>query len=305
MSTTETLPVPRGAGLRAVLNACRAASVACVLALPATAHAQIFTRPMADLLGMIDARLDQGELKAAQLRLGAGGVVTSRLDDAPNIRAYPLPYLAFQYRDVVAIDETQLRVNVVPLNSALGRAGFKAGPMLRVDPGRGNISRPGLPGLGKVLLSLEGGGFVSYSLGPARVRLRLREDLTKGHDGTVAELEFRSGLFRRGAFGAGVQVAAVWGSRGYINAFYGLTPAQAAATGLPPYSPGAGFKDVNLGLFGEYKFSDRWAALAAVQYVRLVGGPAVSPITERRGLANRVNFGAFVIYTFGAKGAKG
>ena len=271
---------------------------------PRCADAQTYARPVTDMLGALDAHLDQAAPSALQLRLGVGGVLTSRLDDAPNLRVYPLPYLSLQYKDVLSIDETQVRVNLIAPDSALGRAGFKAGPMLRIDPGRGNINRPGVPGLSKIAVSLEGGGYVAYSVGPARVRLRLREALTGGHGGTVAELEFRSGLFRRGAFGAGVQVATVWGSRTYINAFYGVTPAQAAATGLRLYTPGAGFKDVNAAVFAEYKISPRWAMLGAAQFVRLVGGPANSPIAERRGLTNRVNFGLFAIYTFGAGSAK-
>lgn len=272
---------------------------------PRSANAQTYVRPVTDLLGVLDSHLDQNAPSALQLRLGVGGVLTSRLDDAPNVRVYPLPYLSLQYKDVLSVDETQLRVNLISPQSALGRAGFKAGPMLRIDPGRGNVGRPGIPGLNKVPVSLEGGGYVAYSVGPARVRLRLREDLAGGHHGTVAELEFRSGLFRKGALGAGVQVATVWGSRNYINAFYGVTPAQGAAAGLRTYTPGAGFKDVNFGLFTEYRFSQSWNLLGAVQYVRLVGGPADSPIAERRGNTNRVNFGVFVIHTFGAKRAQG
>lgn len=275
------------------------------LLLSGPAFAQV-ARPAADLLGVLDTRLDELDANKTRLRLGVGAVLTSRLDDAPNVRAYPLPYLAFEYRDILAVDETQVRANVIGSDTALGRAGFRAGPMLRVDPGRGNVGKSGLPGLGKIPVSLEAGGFVGYTFGPARIRLRLRQDVTEGHNGTVGELDFRSGLYKNGGLGLGIQVQSVWGSRNYMNALYGLTARQAAATGLTMFDAGAGFKDVNVGFFGEYKFSERWSAVGAIQYVRLVGDAARSPIAERRGLADRVNFGAFVIYTFGkTKGGKG
>jgi outer membrane scaffolding protein for murein synthesis (MipA/OmpV family) len=281
-------------------------AVLVLVATAAPARAQSFTRSVSDLLGVIEARLDQLDPNRTQLRLGAGGVLASRLDDSPNVRAYPLPFVAFQYRDIVAVDETQLRINLIGAGTDLGKQGFRAGPMARVDPGRGNVSNPGLPGLGKVPLSLEVGGFVAYSLGPARVRVRLRQDVTGGHGGTVGEVDLRTGLWRRDALGVGLQVQAVWGSRKYVNAFYGVSARQAAATGLSMFDARAGFKDVNIGLFGEYKFSERWSALAAAQYVRLVGDAAASPIAERRGLTDRVNFGLFFIYTFGkSKPAKG
>ncbi len=276
------------------------------LLLSPSAHAQSsFNRSVTDLLGVLDEHIDEPVPKALQLKLGVGGVLTSRLDDAPNIRAYPLPYLSLQYRDVLTIDDTQARVNLIPKESTLGQAGFKAGPMVRIDPGRGNVSRPGIPGLNKVPVSLEGGGYVAYSFGPARLRIKVRKDLTAGHHGTVAEFEARTGLYQHGNFGAGMQVAALCGSHTYINAFYGITPVQAIATGLRPYAAAAGFKDVNTALFAEYKFSPSWSMLGAAQYVRLVGDPADSPIAARRGLTNRINLGVFVIYTFGAKRAQG
>jgi outer membrane scaffolding protein for murein synthesis (MipA/OmpV family) len=273
-----------------------------VLAMPASA--QTFNRPVEELLDAIDIHIDEPDPHAIKLRLGIGGIVTTRLDASTNASAYPLPFVAFEYHDLLAVDDTQARLNLIPSNSSLGQDGFRAGPMLRIDPGRGNFGQSGIHGLGRIPVSLEAGGFLSYKFGPALLRVRLRQDVTEGHNGATGEIDLRSGLYHSGAFGLGMQLETVWGSRSYMESFFGVTPVQAREARLSPYDLGAGFKDANATLFAEYKFSARWSAIGAVQYIRTLGAAGESPIVMSRGSTDRANVGLFVTYTFGPKAKK-
>ena len=83
-----------------------------------------------------------------------------------------------------------------------------------------------------------------------------------------------------------------------MDSFFGVTPAESAETGLPVFSPKAGWKDVSPALAAEYKFSDHWSTVASVQYVYLLNDAYVSPVPRTRGLGGRTNMGVFALYMF-------
>ncbi len=274
------------------------AAVLSLIAMAAPAAAQSINRSVTELLGAMEVPIEQQSKGNVTLRVGLGAIVTSRLDAPSNLKVYPLPLIGFEYHNWLSIDETQVRVNLINSDSP-----FRAGPMVRFDPGRGNFGNPGIPGLGKTPVSLEAGGFVSYSYGPARIRLRLRHNVTSSNGGSVGELDLRSGVYKSGPVGVAVQVQTVWASKNYMERIYGVTATQSVKAHLPAFYLGPGMKDVNVTIYSEYKFSTRWSAVGAVQYVHVLGDAADSPIVRVRGSGNRVNVGMFVVYAFGTPNA--
>ena len=59
---------------------------------------------------------------------------------------------------------------------------------------------------------------------------------------------------------------------------FGISPEQSAASGFPVYSPGGGLKSVGLNLNAEFRIADRWFVHADLDYERLLGDVADSPI---------------------------
>ncbi len=230
-----------------------------------------------------------------------GSVTSSRLGHGGHSKIYALPIIFYGYRDIVDLDEAELRINLLSdglfEGSGLSSSGFSAGPNVKVDFGRRAFGS-GVRGPGNVGTSVEVGGFASYRYGPARLRLRARHDVANGHGGTVAELDLRSGLYRNGGLGIAAQVGVSWADKRYMQSLFGVTPAQSTPT-LAPYSPGADIKALRGSLSGEYKFSGGWSAAASVQFVRRVGDASRSPVVTARGSANRLNTGMFLLYTFG------
>lgn len=85
---------------------------------------------------------------------------------------------------------------------------------------------------------------------------------------------------------------------GYAQTYFGITPAGAAASGLPAYQIGGGLKDVGVNFTGTYSLSRRWSLTAVGSYRRLVGDFADSPIVAREGSANQFFAGLGIGYAF-------
>jgi outer membrane scaffolding protein for murein synthesis (MipA/OmpV family) len=85
---------------------------------------------------------------------------------------------------------------------------------------------------------------------------------------------------------AGVTLGATWSNGPYLRSYFGVTPQASAAAGLPIYSPGAGWSDVNLQLNGEVRLAERWKISGQVVGARLVGAASRSPVTLSRNQAS-------------------
>ncbi len=270
---------------------------AAVFLSPGLARADVLQHPTGEVVDTLDARMDQPLPKNSELKIGFGPVIKTALDSGRN-RFYPLPLIFYRYKEYLSIDEAEVRVNVFANESAAAKAGFRAGPMLNIDFGNRMPFTRGVKEAGKVGTSIEVGGFASYRYGPASVRVRARQDIFGGHGGTVVNLDLRSGFYRGHGVSLAAQVATTWGSQKYMQSNFGVTAAQAGPAGLPIYTPKAGFRDITPSLVGEYKFNDHWATTATVQFVRRIGDVGDSPIVDRRGTADRILSGVFVMYTF-------
>jgi hypothetical protein len=89
---------------------------------------------------------------------------------------------------------------------------------------------------------------------------------------------------------------------GYARTYFGLDSAASAASGLPAYSPGGGIKSVSFGLGSMVSLRGDlrkgFAVGGLLNYERLVGDVAGSPIVAMRGSANQLSGALGVVYTF-------
>lgn len=76
---------------------------------------------------------------------------------------------------------------------------------------------------------------------------------------------------------------------------FGITPEQSDASGFPVYTPGGGLKSFGVGLGAEYQLSDRWFLHVDVDYERLLGDVADSPIVFDE---NNIEAAIGVLYRF-------
>jgi|HubBroStandDraft_1064217.scaffolds.fasta_scaffold00661_16 outer membrane protein len=117
-----------------------------------------------------------------------------------------------------------------------------------------------------------------------------------GHDeGTVAQahVELLLPLTARGFVSLGPGVS--WSDRRYMRAFFAVSAAQSALSGLPEYQAHAGVSDVYAEAIAGYQLSRRWALGLDVTVAHLQNDAAHSPFTAAR--AQTTWLGS-LLYTF-------
>lgn len=156
--------------------------------------------------------------------------------------------------------------------------------------------------LPKVGLTIEAGGFAQVALTPEfRVRVEGRKGLS-GHKGWVGEVS-ADYIARQGddwLFSIGPRVTL--GDAKYSRAYFGVTPAAAATSGLPAYDPGGGVQSVGVTAGYLRQLGKRWGVAVYGRYDRLVGDAADSPVTRGFGTRNQPSVGVALSYTFGGDG---
>lgn len=175
--------------------------------------------------------------------------------------------------------------------------GFQFGPAVNLAAGR-KSSDVDLP-LHKVKTTIEAGGYASYQISKS---IFLRAEVLKGLNGhkgiagTIgADQVWRDG--DRYVFSIGPRV--LFSDGRYQRAYFGVTAADALATGLPEYRPSGGIYGVALASGLSYQFSPKWGMFGYARYERLVGDAADSPIVRSSfGSRDQVSGGIGLSYTF-------
>jgi outer membrane scaffolding protein for murein synthesis (MipA/OmpV family) len=232
------------------------------------------------------------------IRLGIGPATSPDYEGSDEYGVKALPLVSFRYKDLIEVDNNNLRVNLFGLGSRDKNKRFRAGPQVKVDFGRDENDSPDLAGLGDIGTSVELGAYGSYRLGPTRTRFRLLHDVAGGHSGTKIIGDVRLVLLKTEQMAVTGSISSTWADGGYMETFFSVNPSQSLASGLPAYNAGAGIKDIRVGITADYELSKRWAVLAHASYTRLLGDAADSPIVSQRGSASQAAAGVFAILSF-------
>lgn len=92
--------------------------------------------------------------------------------------------------------------------------------------------------------------------------------------------------------------AFTYGSSNYMNEYFGVTPADSVASGLPVYVPGGGVRDVRGWAAAILHLSPQWHLGAGAMYSRLVGNAADSPLVSQEGSNNQWVYGVGALYAW-------
>jgi len=167
------------------------------------------------------------------LHLGPGVVWTPKFDGARERSFVPIPVIDLRYKQDLFFVSVREGVGSTLLNFQ----GFRAGPILRLNGGRGEGASDHLRGLGGVPLTIEGGAFAKYDFGRyGGARIELRRGLG-GHNGWLLDIGADAHA-RLGAVGFSVGPRMSIADGGYNRAFYGVDQEQSARSGYARYEPG-------------------------------------------------------------------
>jgi MipA family protein len=92
--------------------------------------------------------------------------------------------------------------------------------------------------------------------------------------------------------------AFTYGSGNYMDEYFGVTPADSLASGLPVYVPGSGVRDVRGWAVAMLHLSKQWHLGAGAMYLRLMDAAADSPIVSQEGSKNQWVYGVGALYAW-------
>jgi outer membrane protein len=168
---------------------------------------------------------------------------------------------------------------------------FALGPVGQIVRPRNESMDGALQGLGNVPWAFELGMFGEYWSTPwLRTRAEVRQGFN-GHHGVVSDI----------MMDAVVPVGPQWTLSGgprvtlasmpAVDPYFSVNAAQSAASGLPVFDARGGIRSVGAGTQARFLWNSRWATHAFVEYERLAGDIASSPVVTQRGSANQLTIG--------------
>lgn len=286
-------------------------------ALPLCAHAQEVPPPAdpgkADTPAEAEAVMASSVFDGDFLVVGVGAVSMPSYEGSDNRTITPAGGVYGRIAGVnISPRAAGLALNFIPEQKGQ-RLTFNLGPVARYRSNRSSlngIKDPVVRSLGKLDAVIEGGATAGMTLKGVinaydriSVGADFRWDVSgKGGGRVIAPgVTYFTPVSKGQVIGA--RVGAEFVDRKYAQYNYGISAAGSAASGLPQYAGHGGFKEWNVGAFTAFdldgNFLDGGFALGlGLQYSRLQGSAAETPITAIRGKRGQLVAGAGLAYTF-------
>lgn len=180
---------------------------------------------------------------------------------------------------------------------------FQFGPALQFINQRKASSYTQLNGLSNVNYAAQLGGYVNFwPVSWLRLRGEVRQGIG-GETGVTGDL-FLDAVVPVGAWTLSAGPRMTLQSSAAISPYFSITPAASAGSivaglpRLPVYNAGGGLYSYGAGTQAQYTFSPEWTAHAFVEYQRLTGDAANSPLVTQRGSPNQFTYGLGATYSF-------
>lgn len=230
--------------------------------------------------------------------VGVEGEVLPAFEGSSQYLVYPVPVFGLRPAGRAARFRSERDSAGIAL---LNLGSFHAGPAVKFKSARNESDSEQLRGLGDVDWALEVGGFAEYWPSEwLRTRLEVRRGFN-GHEGIVADLTADAvvPLLARWTLSGGPRMTLADSKA--TAPYFGINAAQALASGLPEFNTKGGVHSVGVGAQVRYQWTQQWASRVFVEYERLLGDAAASPLVAQRGSPDQVTVGAGVTYSFNIK----
>jgi MipA family protein len=230
--------------------------------------------------------------------VGAEGASTPDFEGARRSMLSPAPI--FSIRRAGSTDQFR-GPRDSPSIAFLDFGDLRAGPVAKFVAARKQYNYSELNGLGDVKAAVELGGFVEYyPVDWFRTRVELRQGVV-GPNGTVADVsaDFIVPVIQRLTISAGPRFT--WESTQATSPYFGIDAVQAMASGLPVFNAKGGAHSYGAGAQVSYRINPQWEVHSYVEYQRLLGDAAASPLVTLRGSPNQTTIGMGASYAFDVK----
>lgn len=238
---------------------------------PSPRISPLLALPLAALLTPSAHAQDKGQ---DHFVLGAGMAVTPDYQGSDDYRLIPIP--------VIDIKEGWLFANL--------RNGFGVEPIdtEHVTLGASLVFIPGYrrrdvpAGVDKLSSGVGGRIFANLRAGGAVATVGVVKGISGGTEGLVADASLSYPLALSSRFTLTPTLGTTWANRKHNDRYFGITSAEALASGLPAFAAGSGFKDVSAALTASYRLSNRFTLSATGSATSLLGAVKDSPIVMKK-----------------------
>jgi outer membrane scaffolding protein for murein synthesis (MipA/OmpV family) len=241
-----------------------AAALACLL--PAAAFAQ----------GLPEQELEQPSIFSMDswnFNIGGGVGIGPDYQGSDHYKVHPVTIGSLSYRNVLFVGPAGAGANLFNIE------GLRAGPVLGYRGGRKDTADAHLNGLGRIGASVEAGLFIDYDMGPFVLSGTYRHAITHSNNGAIGrvQLDFHQKMLDdRLEVHVGPEID--FGDSRYVTKWFGVSPSQSVASGLPVYQPSGGVNGAGIYLTTDYYLTP-YLFLHGFGSVReLVGDAGDSPI---------------------------
>jgi outer membrane protein len=195
----------------------------------------------------------------------------------------PFPYIDIHglFHDRVFISDIRgFGVNIVDLGA------FRAGTSFNYGGGRTSSDSPRLRGLPNISAAAAVAGFMTYSLKPFAVELKVTRELGS-QPGTEVQLGASLGMAPTPRWHVSVGTQLNWHDSKFNQKYFGVTAAEAAqatASGnlLTAYQPKSSLGTVGMTATSVYALTEHWGLVTRLGFRDLIGSAVKdSPLTER------------------------
>jgi MipA family protein len=239
-----------------------------------------------------------------KLRMGLGVGTAPDYIGSDEYTVIPLPNFELSYAGY-ALRSSRLGVEA----DLVGITGLDAGPIVRYDRGRSSdVDDSVVALLPEVDGSVELGGFVSAgaplsvigleSSSILAARVEYLQGLDGGHEGATAAASLSLISPVTDSLTLISSLSTTYMSGNYADSYFDVSALGSAASGLPIYDAGAGFRDLGVTFIANYELNENWSLNGVGSFTRLIGDAAASPIVAERGSSNQFLGGLGFSYTF-------
>lgn len=266
-------------------------SAAIAFAGAAITAALLFAAPFAEAR---EPAADDGDWA---VMIGGGAIYAPDYEGSKDNEVLPFPFISLGYKDIAYIRGAEIGANLLRV-SASDTLKISAGPIARYRRDRSEKRNIALRGLGKVDTAIELGGRARIDVGPAWVEVSVAKDVADGHDGMVGVAATGVDVDLSDKLSLSLSASTNWADDKYMESYFGVTPAQATASGLPVFVANKGIKDAGGSIGLQYWLGDRWMLSATGGYTRLMNDAKAAPLVRLRGSADQWQGSIFLAYRF-------
>ena len=177
---------------------------------------------------------------------------------------------------------------------------YRLGLGLSYDFGRDADDNDDLRGLGDIEGHALGQISLDYSSGEAGWSggVLFQQDLSSETDGSTVtgHVAYALPLSESWILTTGANVT--WADDDHMQSYFGINSSQASRSVYNQYDAGSGIRSVGLSLGANWMFAENWALTGGVEYIRLTGDAADSPLVKDKGDENQIGTMIGLSYSF-------